>query len=190
MNFARSLQCELGKNEHNEEEWGQETIDSTSVNLELGLKWWKIRFESFSDEMWIVECDCNAGDGAPSSSPPWPAAVSAELRALSLLGQLFPSWPCLKLQVPFSSIETVGQHPSSIMIGKVLISNAQTKSPRKVSKAWHAMPHWAFPIRTSAPSLSHVRSKIAIIVSIINRFMTFMTYALRYLSDTKELKSQ
>jgi hypothetical protein len=50
-------------------------------------------------------------------------------------------------------------------------------------KAWHAMPHWAFPIRTSAPSLSHVRSKIAIIVSIINRFMTSMTYALRDLSD-------
>jgi hypothetical protein len=45
------------------------------------------------------------------------------------------------------------------------------------------MPHWAFPIRTSAPSLSHVRSKIAIIVSIINTFMTFMTYALRDLSD-------
>jgi hypothetical protein len=134
MNFARSLQCELGKNEHNEEEWGQETIDSTSVNLELGLKWWKIRFESFSDEMWIVECDCNAGDGAPSSSPPWPAAVSAELRALSLLGQLFPSWPCLKLQVPFSSIETVGQHPSSIMIGKVWISNAQTKSHAKCQR--------------------------------------------------------
>jgi hypothetical protein len=37
----------------------------------------------------------------------------------------------------------------------------------------------------SAPSLSHVRSKIATIVSIINRFMTFMTYALRDLSDTK-----
>jgi hypothetical protein len=36
----------------------------------------------------------------------------------------------------------------------------------------------------SAPSLSHVRSKIAAIVSIINRFMTFMTYALRDLSDT------
>jgi hypothetical protein len=56
MNCARSLQCELGKNEHNEEEWGQETIDSTSVNLELGLKWWKIRFESFSDEcgLWNV----------------------------------------------------------------------------------------------------------------------------------------
>jgi hypothetical protein len=35
----------------------------------------------------------------------------------------------------------------------------------------------------SAPSLSHVRSKIATIVSIINRFMTFMTYALRDLSD-------
>jgi hypothetical protein len=37
----------------------------------------------------------------------------------------------------------------------------------------------------SAPSLSHVRSKIATIVSIINRFMTFMTYALRDLSDRK-----
>jgi hypothetical protein len=47
------------------------------------------------------------------------------------------------------------------------------------------MPHWAFPIRTSAPSLSHVRSKIAIIVSIINRFMTSMTYALRDLSDRR-----
>jgi hypothetical protein len=35
----------------------------------------------------------------------------------------------------------------------------------------------------SAPSLSHVRSKIAIIVSIINRFMTSMTYALRDLSN-------
>ena len=56
-------------------------------------------------------------------------------------------------------------------------------------KAWHAMPHWAFPIRTSAPSLSHVRSKIAIIVSIINRFMTSMTYALRDLSDTTVLRA-
>jgi hypothetical protein len=52
------------------------------------------------------------------------------------------------------------------------------------------MPHWAFLIRTSAPSLFHVRSKIAIIVSIINRFMTFMTYALRDLSDIiKDLSS-
>ena len=59
-----------------------------------------------------------------------------------------------------------------------------TASSRGGVKAWHAMPHWAFPIRTSAPSLSHVRSKIAIIVSIINRFMTSMTYALRDLSDT------
>jgi hypothetical protein len=41
----------------------------------------------------------------------------------------------------------------------------------------------------SAPSLSHVRSKMAIIVSIINRFMTFMTYALRDLSDISTAQS-
>jgi hypothetical protein len=46
------------------------------------------------------------------------------------------------------------------------------------------MSHWDIPIRTSAPSLPYVRSKIAIIVSIINRFMTSMAYALRDLSDT------
>jgi hypothetical protein len=50
-------------------------------------------------------------------------------------------------------------------------------------KAWHAIPHWDYLIRTSAPSLPHVRSKIAAIVSIINRFMTSMTYALRDLYD-------